>query len=230
MLKPVKPNSHIISISYMFHDFVKITSALPGLLWFRPKLLYENDDAREHIKGGAILIVNHVSLFDPVYIQIGIWYRRHHFICLKDFFESWAAPLFKGFLCIPINKNDFSINSLRDMTEYLKCGELVTMFPEGHINLEDEKDSNYKFKTGMALLSMISKCPIVPMYIKKRNNIFERMIMTIGSPVDVISLYGNHPTMLQLDQLVVSLQDKEQDLKEIASKYYSEKHANRRLI
>ncbi len=61
-------------------DFVRITAA-PGLLWFRPKIIYENENAKKKIRGGALLISNHIGLFDPMYLMMAIWYRRHRFIC-----------------------------------------------------------------------------------------------------------------------------------------------------
>ena len=35
---------------YFFYDFVKITAAIPGLLWFRPKRIYVNEKAKKKIE------------------------------------------------------------------------------------------------------------------------------------------------------------------------------------
>ncbi|MDD7394040.1 MAG: hypothetical protein PUG24_06570, partial [Eubacteriales bacterium] len=91
----------MFSIRYLFYDFVKITAAIPGLICFRPKLVYENKKAKKKIRGGAMIVSNHVGFRDPVYLQFAVWYRRQHFVCLKKLFEGRAALLFKGFLCIP---------------------------------------------------------------------------------------------------------------------------------
>ena len=31
---------------------------------------------------------NHDGFFDPIYLMFAIWYRRHRFICRKEFFDS----------------------------------------------------------------------------------------------------------------------------------------------
>ena len=53
-----KPNNRakLFSLRYWFYDFVKLTAALPGLLWFRPKWIYENEAAKKRVRGGAIYV------------------------------------------------------------------------------------------------------------------------------------------------------------------------------
>ncbi len=127
-----------ISWRYLFYDFVRFTAAIPGIIWFRPKVVYETPEAKRCLKkGGALLIANHVGLFDPMFLMLGIWYRRHHFVCLKQFFEKpFRRALFKGFLCIPIDRENFNMSSFREVTSHLKAGQLVCRFPEGHISEE----------------------------------------------------------------------------------------------
>ena len=97
----------LFSLKYLVYDFVKVTAALPGLLWLRPRWRYENKEARRRIRGGAVVIANHVGFFDPIYVMFAIWYRRHHFICGKEFFESKSRWWFEHFLCIPVDRGNF---------------------------------------------------------------------------------------------------------------------------
>ena len=94
----------LFSPRYLVHDFIKATAAIPGLIWMRPRWIFETKAARKRIRGGALLIANHYGFFDPVYLMFAVWYRRHHFICGKEFFESRFRWLFKQFLCIPIDR------------------------------------------------------------------------------------------------------------------------------
>ena len=57
----------LFSLRYWFFDLTKTTAAIPGLLWLRPKWIYESPKAKERIRGGALLCANHQSLLDPTF-------------------------------------------------------------------------------------------------------------------------------------------------------------------
>lgn len=204
----------IFSRDYIFYDFVKATS-VPGYVWFRPKVLYASKKAKKHIEGGALVISNHVAFTDPAVLMYAIWYRRHHFICIKDLFEGKLGPLFRGFHCIPIDRENFGMDSFRTITDHLKNDEIVTMFPEGHIS---ESNGLEQFKSGMILMSIMSGKPIVPVYIKKREHFYERSIVAIGEPVDIVSIYGARPNMVQINEATKKLHDIEEDLIKLVNK------------
>ena len=205
-------NKKLFSMRYLFYDFVKITSAIPGLLWFRPKWRFQNENAKKKIRGGAIAISNHDGFFDPIYLMFAIWYRRHRFICRKEFFESRARPFFKGFLCIPIDKNSFGIDSFREITDSLKAGYLVSMFPEGQINSGEEIAA---FKSGVVLMAMQGKAPIVPVYIKVKRHFWNRVVFVIGEPIDLAALCAGRPTFSQIESIAQLLREREEALKAI---------------
>ena len=206
-IKPVK--------NYIFYDFVRITAS-PGLLVVRPKLVYESEKAKEKLRGGVLLISNHAGFFDPVHLMLSIRYRRHHFVCIKDFFEGSKLKrwLFRQFHCIPIDRDNFSMGSLRRITDELKAGHLVCMFPEGHVN---GGENIAPFKSGMILLSLQSSCPIVPVYIRPPKNILHRLIVAVGEPVDIKALYGARPSLAQIDEAAEMLREKEEKLQQIVT-------------
>ena len=206
----------LFAAEYFFYDFVKLTAAIPGLVWFRPKVLYASEAAKKKIKGGALLISNHTAVFDPIYLQIAVWYRRHRFVCLKEFFESRGGWFFKAFLCIPIDRENFNISSFREITEHLKRGELVSMFPEGRIN--DETEGVAAFKSGMVLMAMRSGVPIVPVYVRRFEGFPHRLTMAVGEAMDVAALCGGRPTMSRIDEISELLHEKEDELRELAEK------------
>ena len=201
--------SPLLSFKYLAYDFVKFTAAIPGVLWFRTKCLYESDEAKKKIKGGAIVLGNHNGFVDPIYIMFSIWYRRHHFICTEDIYRF---PL-TWFLCIPINRENTSFDSLRGIVDHLKAGDLVSIFPEGGVNHSDGTVA--AFKSGMVLMAVQSGCPIIPVYVLKRKNVFERMRVAIGDPVDVRKTYGPMPSLKQINEITVSLHEKEELLRDM---------------
>ena len=199
-------------LSFFVYDFTKITAGIPGLIWHRPKVMYASEEAKKKIKGGAILISNHVGFLDPVYMMYAVWYRRHRFICMKEIMESKLGWLLKCFHCIPIDRENFSMESFREITGHLKNGDLISMFPEGHIN--DGSGQLKAFKSGMILMAVKSGVPIIPMYIKGRDHWYQRFQMIIGEPVDINQMYGNRPSFKQIEEITQYLFNQEEELKQ----------------
>ena len=207
--------------NYIVYDFVRVTAS-PGLIVLRPKLVYENEAAERFVKhgmkGGVLLISNHSGFFDPVHLMLSIWRRRHHFVCIKDFFEGngFKRWLFTQFHCIPIDRDNFSMGSLRRITDELKAGKLVSMFPEGHIN--EETEGVAAFKSGMVLMAMRSGVPIVPVYVRRFEGFPRRLVMAVGEAIDIAELCGGRPTMSRIDEISALLHEKEDELRELAEK------------
>ena len=207
-----QPRKKKYSLTLLFYDFVKVTAGIPGLIWHRPKVEYITPEAKKKIRGGALLISNHVGFLDPLYVMYSVWYRRHRFICSKDLVESRAGWILKRFMCIPIDRENFGMNSFREITGHLKNGELISMFPEGRITTEENKEMS-AFKSGMVLMAVKSGVPIVPLYIKSRDHWWQRFHMVMGEALDIKALYGERPSFRQIEEVTALLYGREQELK-----------------
>lgn len=202
--------------NYLFYDFVKITAALPGLLWLRPKRLYESKKAKEKIRGGALLIANHSGDFDPILLMFGIWYRRHHFVATSELFDSKAKRFwFERFHCIELDKEQVSMNAFREIVDHLKRDKIVSMYPEGEVTRTGDLQ---KFKSGVVLMSVTAKKPIIPVFVKKRKNIWQRQRVVIGEPIKPWEIFGKMPSLAEMEKITELLRAKERELKEIADK------------
>ena len=209
--RPKKNKAKLFSFRYLAVDFIRITGAIPTLLWYRPKVLYENENAKKKIRGSALLISNHNCFFDPIYLMLGVWYRRHRFICNREFYETKAKIFFKLVRCIPIDIENFSLGSLKEITAALSSGELVSMYPEGHIN--DGSGEMRTFKSGMVLMAMRAKAPIIPVYVLSHKPRRSRLTMMIGEPIDITARFGDRPTLSQINEITAELFEKENRFK-----------------
>ncbi len=198
---------------YLLYDFAKATASIPGLIAFRPKLYYENAAAKKRLRGAALLIANHAGFYDPIYLQFAVWYRRQHFICTNDLFVGKKKFFFKYFRCIPIDRDNFGIDSFRQIVGHLSQGRLVSMFPEGRI-VEGLKS----FKSGMVLMALKSGAPIVPIYMQPRAHWWQRLRMVIGQPIDVAALCGSGASFSQVESVAAMLHEKEAQLKTICER------------
>lgn len=202
---------------YVLHDIVWGVGSFFGYIWFRPKNRYISETAKRKIKGGALLVSNHTGFFDPVYLMMSLNYRRHHFVATKEFFNNkFKKFLFeKVFLCIMIDRENVGMETIRAITKSLKNGELVSMFPEGKIS---ENASLSTFKSGAVFMALKSGCPIIPVYIRKRKNIFRRQVTVFGEPIYVSLKNTDLPAMEYVEKTTETLRKKELELENYYNK------------
>lgn len=198
---------------HFFYDFAMATGAIPGFIWLHPKYIYKSPEAKKRIKGGALVVSNHISFYDPVYLLFAIWYRRQRFVCMKELYEfPWARRFFNLAGCIPIDRENTNFDSMREIIGALKNGEIVTLFPEGHIN--EESTAPEAFKSGVVLMSVMSGKPIIPVYISKKPG-FGGLTIVKGEALDPYSIYGKRPSSAQFGEIAELLRQKEHDLMEL---------------
>ena len=210
----VQKKAKLFSLRCLLMDLIRVTGALPGLVWLRPKIRYTAKQAKKRLLGGVLVIANHTSFIDPACMMYVLWYRRLYFVCHQAFVETKAGPFFRAAGClIPINADNFSVGSFRSITESLRDGKAVTLFPEGHVNKGDEM---LEFKSGMVLISMQSKRPIVPVYLKPRRHWYSRLKAVVGEPVDITSLSEGRPAFSKIQEVTALLKKREEELEAFA--------------
>ena len=195
------------------NDFIKITAAIPVGLWMRTKKYYPF--GKEKLKGGVLISANHRSMLDPVILLSTFPFRRLHSLATKELFKSrFSEFLFKrGFLCVPVDKDNFSMDTFRQVVERLSDGKAVFIFPEGRLNNDDDKPL-LSFKSGAILMAYRSGAPILPVYIVKRKRLIERQRVVIGKPVDIKAIVGPSPTMTEMNKASEYLRERELELRE----------------
>lgn len=206
--------SPLFSPKNFFIDFIRITGAVPTLLLLRPKKIFASVKAKEKIRGGALIIANHSDFIDPVYLMTVFWYRRHHFIASEEIMDSSAGWFLRACGCIRIDRKNVTMNTMREITDRLKNGEVVSMFPQGRISAGDEAGAG--FKSGMTLMAIRSGAPIFPVYVEPRKSFFSRLKVVIGEKVSVTELYGDRPTFAEIDAATKLLYEREKQLKNLA--------------
>ena len=214
--KEKKPDykAHLFSFKYLLFDIVKWFGFWQVWLWWRPKVIYDGLEAKKKVKGKAVISANHVSFADPFILQCAVLYRRWHFLFMTDLiknkFQQW---IYKNvFLSFPIDRDAPSFKTMKFLSEYVKGGNLLALFPEGHIKRDGELDN---FKGGAVLIAYLSDAPIVPVYHQKRKNPWHRVRIAIGKPFNVKEMIGPSLNQDKLNEVVNKLHDYELQLKEI---------------
>ena len=209
---PKRTRAKLFDFDYILFDIGKALAIVPGLIWMRPKWRYETENAKKRIRGGAILIFNHAGFVDPIAAQFAVWYRRQHFVATKELFHTpFLRWLFGVFHCIEVDRENFSMNTFRDITEHLKGGKIVSIFPEGHINTTSDT-SVTPFKSGVVMMALRSGMPVVPVYMKMPDKWYRRAVFVIGDTIDLRSKYGALPSMKVIADITADLHNKELEL------------------
>ncbi|WP_405340891.1 lysophospholipid acyltransferase family protein [Ruminococcus sp.] len=165
--------------------FVKITGWPIQLLCFRKKIYYEDKAAQSRrIKGKAILISNHLSVYDyplAMFVFFGrtLRFQMSELVMKKPVLGAFLRML--GGICVDRDSHDFGF--MAKCEKILDKGGVVGICPEGRLPLKDEPRP-LPFKTGSAYLALMTDTPIIPMVTNGSYfNLKERARVIIGTPI-----------------------------------------------
>ena len=193
-------NYRQVKESKFFVDFVRITGALPALLWTRPKIYYAGDKKKSLVKGGVLIASNHVTFRDPLLLYCVFWRRRLRFIATKDLYKNQLLTfLFSAVGCIQVDKENVNMRTLHQAVDQLKAGNALLIFPEGQVNQESKETMD--FKSGAVLMAHLSGVPIQPVFVVCPEKCFRHHIAIVGEPIDVSSMCSRFPSVEEMQKV-----------------------------
>ena len=199
---------------YFFFDFVKWTGAPSVLFWLRLKTLYESKAAKKHIRGGAVVVANHTGFADPITLYNTFWYRRPHIIAMRELFNTKLSNwFFRNMWCIPVDRDNFNMETYRASVDALTDGKILCFFPEGAINRDNKTVQS--FKSGAVLMALKGGVPILPVYIVPHTKWYHRYITVVGEPININELTGGKPNLNTIDAVSEKIREKEMKLREV---------------
>ena len=218
MKKKINIFNKIFDYRYFPYDFVKVTGALPAIIYLRLKKHYLNGKKQKGLfKGPAIIVSNHATYIDPIIIMVATWNRRTSFIATEDLFGTKIRSFFfSAIRCIKINKQNVSMQTFKNVQDVINHGHLVGIFPEGHIQT---KDSNDHYKSGAVMFATLCDVPIIQIYIHKKEHWWQRQHVIISDKINVKELINSKiPTVEEIEEVTKFLENQELELKKIIKK------------
>ncbi|WP_304206770.1 lysophospholipid acyltransferase family protein [Peptostreptococcus russellii] len=161
-----------------------------GLLRFLSKIFYRVEiTGQENIpsSGNVIIVANHKSFLDPVFMMIAVRNRRIIPVAKKELFD---VPILKQILkkleVIPIDRANPGLSTIREILKQIKSGRILGIFPEG---TRSSMDKFLPAKPGVGLFAAKTKSQIIPMSIVTKYRVFSKVKIVIGEAVDMTSYY-----------------------------------------
>lgn len=198
----------------LFNWFVKITAWLPQKICFKTKVRYEDKKAQSRrIKGPAIIISNHTSVYDYGVFLFVFYNRTLRYQMAEVLFRKKGQS---GFLRamggIEVNRETHETSCMAKSASILQRGGVVGIFPEARIPTSDETPP-LDFKTGAALLALQSGVKIIPAYTDGSYFTKKRANVIIGKPIDVREMYDEAKSERQnIEDITAQLRQKIIDL------------------
>lgn len=176
-------------------------------LLFFPRIIGKKNS---RIKGKAVVISNHLSMWDPLLIAVII--RRQIFWMGKaELFKSRIASLFfKAMKAFPVRRGEGDLAAIRHAFRVLRDGKLFGIFPEG--TRIKSKDIS-RFEPGTAMIALKNDAPVLPIYIKGNYKLFRRMRVIIGNPIHLADYVGTKTDTATVEAASRFLEDKLIDLR-----------------
>lgn len=185
----------------LFNFFVKITGFPAAFFCFRTKIYYEDkSSSNRRIKGSAIIISNHTSVFDYA-VYLFVFFSRTLRVQMAEllFKKKILGPFLRMLGGIYVNRNTHDFGFISKSLELLKKGWVVGVFPESRIPLPSE-ERPLPFKTSAAYLALASGVPVIPIYTNGSYFRKKRAAVVIGKPIDARSL--ENPSLTDRENLM----------------------------
>jgi len=162
-----------------------------------------------HEQGSAVLVANHVSLWDPVIFACSVD-RTIHFMAKEELFKApIIGKIFPVLCAFPIKRGQGDRNALRIAGKLLNSGEVLGLFPEG---TRSKTGDLLPFHPGAALFALRSRAPIIVMYIEGSKTTFPlslrgKIKVNISKPKYFEDLYEKKVTSEDLDMVTSDIME-----------------------
>lgn len=182
-----------------FHWFVKITGYIPQRLVFRTKVYYEDKSRQSRrIKGKAIVICNHQTLYDFAVLLFLFPGRTLRALAAEVLYDGkpLLGTLLKCFGMVRVDRDAMDFSFIDRCAGILDKGGVIEIYPEARLPKADE-ERPLPFKPSAAYLALETDTPIIPVYSTGKLFCKERNRVIIGAPIDPRELADERISMTQ---------------------------------
>ncbi len=165
------------------YNVAKILASLVFRLLYRIEVHGKENIVRE---GRVVLCSNHINNLDPIILSI-VFPRQVCWMAKKQIFKSKIlAYLLNKIGTFPVDREETDLSAVKSALRVLKGEGVLGIFPEGTRVKEFHIENA---KPGIALISIKSKSPVLPVYIEGNFKPFSKIKVCFGKPIDFSHTY-----------------------------------------
>jgi len=169
-----------------FQFFVRITAWIAYFFCFRTKTHYQNKKSQNRrIKGPAIIISNHTSVYDFAVMLFTFPFRTVRCLMAEILMNRKGLGKFlKAMGGVKVDRDAYNFDFLQQSLDILDKKGVLGIYPESRIPKEGE-ERPLEFKPSAAYIAYLSGQPIIPIYTKGSYFNKKRNHVLIGEKIDV---------------------------------------------
>ncbi|MCH5165793.1 MAG: 1-acyl-sn-glycerol-3-phosphate acyltransferase [Clostridiales bacterium] len=138
---------------------------------------------------GQIVISNHLSWMDIIYVYFGLPGGLKRALSKKENEGNCVQQAFmKSIGVIFIDRDKPELSTMRTCVNALKNGDILAIAPEGTRNRVNRELQ--PLHSGTALFALKGNAQVVPYVIHHKGKILHRNYVGVGDPVDLSDLFG----------------------------------------
>ena len=172
---------------------------------------------RENIPEGPVLLCpNHTRMSDPLFVVFALGLKNRPRVLAKE--ELLKIPVLGWLLgkagVISVARGKSDVGAAKQVLKCLKGGEKLLIFPEGTRHKDGSVDE--EGKAGVAMFSLRTGTPILPMYIPAEKRWFRRTPVVFGEPYLPTVATGNKGSAEEYKAIARDLMRRIAELEELA--------------
>ena len=202
-----------------FYIWVKKYLAPPVRFLFRIHP-HGSENEPDVADGPYVMICNHISNADPVFLCASTDKQQPHFMAKKELFKvPLVNKLVAALGAYPVDRAGADAGAVRKTIKMLGEGKCIGIFPQGHRQKGvDPRDT--EVKNGAALIAVKANATVLPCFVKTKKRKwtpFCRVDVYIGKPIKPEELKYNPEAQGEYRRISQYLFDKVCELGEMAN-------------
>ena len=173
----------------------------------------ENEPSVED--GPYVVIANHLSNADPVFICAGLKNQQPHYMAKKELFKVPVLnKLVTALGAYPVNRGGVDVSAIKNSINMVKSGKCVGIFPQGHRE-KGKTPMEADLKNGAAMIVTKANATILPCCIVTKKNrfaFFRRVDVYYGKPIKFEELNYDHENAGEYTRITELMFDKVREM------------------
>ena len=176
--KPMKPISGLYKV-------VKFTLTYPVRFLCRMKVRgAENEPTPD--KGTYLVIANHRTWADPIYLCCALKHQQPHFMAKKELFKvPLLGWLIRALGAFPVDRGSGDVSAIKKGIALLEQGKSLGIFPQGH-RYVGVNPRETEARHGIGMIASRTHATILPCYLCMPDYKYKfgrRLDIVIGKPI-----------------------------------------------